>query len=88
MPILFSSENYESQHRLELSYSFAIAISISSRLPRIIRSTTGLSTDEQIQRLHRLSHPNIFESLELYACPRAGYILVSERLPTRCQFGR
>jgi hypothetical protein len=87
VPVLVGSpwKNYESQHRLKLGYSFAIAISTSSRLPRMIRSITGPSTDEQIQRLHRLSHANIVETIELYTCPQAGYFLVSEYLPTSVQ---
>ncbi|EGY23463.1 uncharacterized protein VDAG_04901 [Verticillium dahliae VdLs.17] len=84
VPVLAGSpwKHYENRHRLKFGHSFAVVTSTITRRPRMIRSITGPSSDEQIHRLRHLFHPNIVESLKLYTCPQEGYFLVSEFLPT------
>ncbi|ROT35348.1 hypothetical protein SODALDRAFT_316732 [Sodiomyces alkalinus F11] len=84
VPVLTGSpwKHYDTKYRIHLGYSFGVVTARKSHETSMIRSITGQNTDEQIQYLRQICHPNIVAALEIYSCPKEGCFLLSEFMPT------
>ncbi|KAI1202224.1 hypothetical protein F5X97DRAFT_288344 [Nemania serpens] len=85
VPVLTGSpwSHYERRYRVRYGFSFGIITSRNASCQTfMIRTVTGRDTEDRIQNIRQLCHPNLAKNLEIYACSDSSYFLVSEFMPT------